>query len=510
MIERQKKILWKIGGGIRKAGLWFDNKKIAAGMVILMAITVIPMLVVARYSHASADDFGWGAGARRQVWNETHSIMQFVKAAFQGTVSMYHEWQGTFTTTFIQAFQPEIFNTNAYFIVPYIMLSFFLGSTALLLHYLLVIMLKMKKSVYIVVTMLYFLISIQYVPSTGEAFYWYNGAVAYTLAYSVLLFCLYFSLKFIFSGKKSNLVMAALTAFFVGGGNYLTIVLLPLLLILFLFLFAPTKRNALYLLVPLAVFVVTAIINMKAPGTQVRGGSGFGFDIHNVVRTIGRSVEKGLTDVRLMYANNPVIVLGMVIIALFLASQMVGKQYEFSFRFPLLFVVMTSGSYLAMYAPTYYAGVGAPFGRMSNLISFYFELSLILDIVYVTGYVTKRWNDKWKEGCRKLMEKWEIYKIYVLLAAAVLILFHPDWYRTTAMARTVDYLVSGQAEEFGETMDRRYEILLNEELKDVELDPAPSAGPLFNYDIGEDCNEWPNTAVAEFFYKDSVKLKNGK
>ena len=200
----------------------------------------------------------------------------------------------------------------------------------------------------------------------------------------------------------------------------------------------------------------------------------------------------------------------MVIIALFLASQMVGKQYEFSFRFPLLFVVMTSGSYLAMYAPTYYAGVGAPFGRMSNLISFYFELSLILDIVYVTGYVTKRWNDKWKEGCRKLMEKWEIYKIYVLLAAAVLILFHPDWYRTTAMARTVDYLVSGQAEEFGETMDRRYKILLNEELKDVELDPAPSAGPLFNYDIGEDCNEWPNTAVAEFFYKDSVKLKNGK
>ena len=61
-------------------------------MVILMAITVIPMLVVARYSHASADDFGWGAGARRQVWNETHSIMQFVKAAFQGTVSMYQRY----------------------------------------------------------------------------------------------------------------------------------------------------------------------------------------------------------------------------------------------------------------------------------------------------------------------------------------------------------------------------------------------------------------------------------
>ncbi len=51
------------------------------------------------------------------------------------------------------------------------------------------------------VTMIYFLISIQYIPSTGEAFYWYSGAVGYTLAYSVMLLCLVFSLKYIFTGK---------------------------------------------------------------------------------------------------------------------------------------------------------------------------------------------------------------------------------------------------------------------------------------------------------------------
>ncbi len=52
------------------------------------------------------------------------------------------------------------------------------------------------------VTMIYFLISIQYIPSTGEAFYWYSGAVGYTLAYSVMLLCLVFSLKYIFTGKN--------------------------------------------------------------------------------------------------------------------------------------------------------------------------------------------------------------------------------------------------------------------------------------------------------------------
>ena len=71
-------------------------------------------------------------------------------------------------------------------------------------------------------------------------------------------------------------------------------------------------------------------------------------------------------------------------------------------------------------------------------------------------------------------------------------------------------MASGQAEAFGDAMEQKYEILLNEELKEVELEALPSARPLFNYDIIEDWNDWPNTAVAEFFDKDSVKLKNGK
>lgn len=509
-MKERKKIRKRFGGGIREFGLWFDDRKIAIGITFFFLITMIPMLMVAKYSHASADDFGWGAALRRQVWNETHSVVQFMKSAFQGTVAMYHEWQGTFTTTFIQAFQPEIFNVHSYFIVPYIMLAFFLGSTAFLLHYLLVEMLKMKKSVLVVVTMIYFLLSIQYIPSTGEAFYWYNGAVAYTLAYSVMLFCICFSLKFIFNGKKKNLALAVFTAFFVGGGNYLTVVLLPLLLILLLFLFTPSRKHTLYLIIPLAVFAVTAIVNMKAPGTKVRGGSGFGFDINNVFRTIGRSVYTGLKDARSEYLHNPVILIGMIIIALFLTSQMIGQEYDFSFRYPVLFVIMTFGSYLAMYAPTYYASVGAPFGRMANLISFYFELSLILDIIYVFGYLMKKWRGGWKKRCAAFMEKWNAYKIYVLFAAAVLILLNPEWYATTAMVRTVDYLASGQAEEFGEAMDKRYEILLNEDLKDVELEAMPSAGPLFNYDIIEDWNDWPNTAVAEFFQKDRVRLKSGQ
>lgn len=82
-MKKQKSSKLRFGGGIIRFGLWFNDEKIAIGIVIFFIATIIPMLVVAQYSHASADDFGWGAGMRRQVWEETHSIIQFLVASFK-------------------------------------------------------------------------------------------------------------------------------------------------------------------------------------------------------------------------------------------------------------------------------------------------------------------------------------------------------------------------------------------------------------------------------------------
>lgn len=56
-------------------------------------------------------------------------------------------------------------------------------------------------------------------------------------------------------------------------------------------------------------------------------------------------------------------------------------------------------------------------------------------------------------------------------------------------------------------MDIRYNILLDDNIKDVVLEPLTvSAGTLFHYELMEDPDLWPNTALAEFFNKDSVRL----
>lgn len=268
-------------------------------------------------------------------------------------------------------------------------------------------------------------------------------------------------------------------------------------------------RRTKFVLLPLGVFMVTAVVNIKAPGTLVRGGSAFFcFDLNRVLQTIERAVYEGLRSFRSDYMGNPVIVICMVLSALFIVMEIADKEYRFSFRYPVLVVAMTFGSYLAMYAPTYYAGVGTPFGRMSNLISFYFELSFIFDIIYVAGYVMNVLRRRGKNMPASVKEMWKRCKIYLIGMAMLVILFHPEWYRNTAVVRTVCYLASGEAEQFGREMDERYEILLNDNIKIAELEPfSVSAGVLFYYDIVEDPDEWPNYALADFFNKDIVKLK---
>ncbi len=139
------------------------------------------------------------------------------------------------------------------------------------------------------------------------------------------------------------------------------------------------------------------------------------------------------------------------------------------------------------------------FGRISNLIIFHFELNIIFDAVYVTGWCMRVFKEKGSRLFDFFSRTWKAYKINVLALAVLFILMHPAWCRMSTVVRTVQYLASGEA---------KHQILLDASMKDVELEPiSVSAGVLFNYDIVEDPEGWPNTVMAYFFNKDSVKLK---
>ena len=77
------------------------------------ALSMLPLLLIARFAIPSADDFSYGYHTVF-TWRETGSIIQTISAAVDGTRHFYNTWQGTFTAIFLMTLHPGIFAEELY------------------------------------------------------------------------------------------------------------------------------------------------------------------------------------------------------------------------------------------------------------------------------------------------------------------------------------------------------------------------------------------------------------
>ncbi len=70
-----------------------DKEKIVAVLsVLLFGLSIIPIIYLARYVHATGDDYGYGI-LTHSAWLNSHSLWEVMKASFR-TISQYYEgWQ---------------------------------------------------------------------------------------------------------------------------------------------------------------------------------------------------------------------------------------------------------------------------------------------------------------------------------------------------------------------------------------------------------------------------------
>lgn len=100
-------------------------------------------------------------------------------------MTMYHTWQGTYSACFLMALQPGVF--GQYWLGSIILLFSLAGSTYTLLYMVMRKLLHSSKLEYLFVSTLFVLMTIQFTWSYYDAFFWYNGAMYYTLFYSISL-----------------------------------------------------------------------------------------------------------------------------------------------------------------------------------------------------------------------------------------------------------------------------------------------------------------------------------
>ena len=152
--------------------------------ICILILSIIPVVAIGPYLHQFADDYVFGAPVYK-AWTATHSFGACIQAAWAESMHIYQTWQGTYSACFLMALQPGIF--GKYWLVPIILLGSLILSTYTLGYTILRRLLHISKLEYTFISTLFVLMTVQFVWSFYDAFCWYNGAMYYTLYYSISL-----------------------------------------------------------------------------------------------------------------------------------------------------------------------------------------------------------------------------------------------------------------------------------------------------------------------------------
>lgn len=491
--------------------LRMDREKwFATACVLAFLASLVPVLYLTGYVHATGDDFGYGA-LTHAAWLDTHSLLEVFRAACETVRNYYTGWQGTWFSVFLFTLQPEVFSPDAYWIVPLLMLGLTIVGVSIAGYYFLVRKAGFSWSGFIALDALVLFILIQFVPSTKSAIFWYNGTAHYVVPFFLALVAVSASGMFMDTGKWRFFLVPFICMVFLGGASYLAALLAPIVIVFLWLLYGRKKRRSLWLALPIAAEMTGLVISLLAPGNTVRGGEDLGVSAVRVVAVIMESFRQGGLTVGEYLAEKPVMFLILIPAAFVIWNELNGQEKTgrgFDYRLPGLFLAAMFCIYCAMFAPGLYAGTELS-GGVPNTIFQVFVLTMTASLVYLVGWVHTCWlklqNGKGDRRAAVFHAGWRYGAAAAVLVFLGGVFLCRSTVRDTTFFLCTDYIISGQADDYKAQMEERQEILLDETVVEAEL-PAMNQdqGPLMHMEVTEDPESWTNRVVRDFYRKSSV------
>ncbi len=491
----------------------FITPKVLAGVFTAgYALTLIPLLLIARYNFPSADDYSFGDTCR-YAWRTTHSIWQVLKEAFLLSWESYFNWMGSFTSEVVSALHPAVFKEEFYSVTTWIMLGMLTFSTVYLLKGIFVKVFKADKYMARIAIMAVLFVSIQCLSRQGrvEAFYWYCGSVRYVFLHSMSLFFYGIMVRAACSegkGRIRYLTGASVLGFLIGGGNQMTSLNVAIVLGVALVCTICTKNRKKYkaFWIPMGCFYLGFIVSAAAPGNWVRtsGTAGMG-----AVKSVLVSFYYCLDYVLGEWTGWPVLLLIAILIPLFWHM---AEKTEYGFRYPVIVVLFGYCLVSAMITPPLFAVGNIEAGRLQALIFFMYILVLTLCVGYVTGWVRRQWDKSRgtpaaREAGFSANTRFCLMGcvFFFLLASGLSIIPEPHFYSFTS---AITDLKNGSARAYGEALEQRVQIYNSDVQGILEVEPLPAEPALLYFsDITPDVEDWQNKALARFYGKDGVIVK---
>jgi hypothetical protein len=469
----------------------------------------LPILILAFYNVPSADDYTFGSLLNNWIQENGYHILGILKCGIQNSCEYYFKWQGRYSESFFASFMPDIF--GCYWIWTIFLYVFFMSGIVFLFYTLSSRLAGKEYAGFGVgIGFLTGTAIAQNVPFPTEAFFWFDGSMAYMFHHTVYIFMCAVAVRYFFTEKKSVvirylLLLTVLTLIAAGGNNVTSFInILTWCVFAGIAILLRKKWSVFY---PLFLSVVGFLISYLSPGTKIRGGDSSNYT--PILLTIRKCFVWTIKQYLFKW-----ITLGILVMLLFLTPillrivRRIIERFEFRFQLPFL-VLMGDVCFLsAMSCPSFYVlGEPGP-GRLRNVIFVNYILLTVLTYAYILGWLSVRCEEqKWLKDLRDCYQRMNKRAMGSLVIITFAILCLGKFNHIGISVEAIRELASGQAKQYYQEAMIRKEIYQDESILDAEVEPY-SVKPYLLYfdDITDDPENWKNKGVIEFYRKDSVKL----
>ena len=348
--------------------------------------SLLPILAISPYVYARADDYSFGYKAHLAL-EETGSVIEVLRAVFDMIKTAYFGWQGTYSSIFMMAIQPAVFDERLYSIVPMFFVCIIVGATYFFVKTILIDWMGANKVFSNACLGAYLLMVIQCVPVKQSAFLWYNGAIHYIASHCVLLCMLAFVVRiFIGEREKYSWIGAAICAVYVGGGNHVTAIstLLISLTILFLIFITKNWKSNKKIGGICIIYLLALSANIVAPGNFNKMGMKTGYGLFEAFFMAFAKVPEYIFGQWMHWTVVAVIVFCIPVIWLMVQSM------DISFSHPVLFIGYSWCYMASMFFTPLFTIADVEVGRFQNIIFLQGMLWLLFDIGYMIGWIQKK------------------------------------------------------------------------------------------------------------------------
>ena len=473
-------------------------RQIATASIVVLVVSLIPIIVTSFFSHPIRDDFGYAVYVHNVVENGGN-IFQMISAGIQKTINTYQVWQGTYSAVFLFAMQPGVISENAYFISTFLILGILIYSTFFLIRTIFKT-LKLDEEYATIISSVILILSIQFVYDKSQAFFWWNGAVYYTVFYSFALILFACLIRFYTTLKKKSRIkyftLSIVLAFIIGGGNYstalCTLVILALAIVL---LIKKAKKEAVHFWAVFAVILTGLVISAIAPGNSVRADLYEGL---SPVQAVAQSLVRAAKFFCQWTGLPQIAAFALIAMVVFRLTKRVG----FDFKYPLAVCIVTFLVFATQLTPPLYAMGSVGGGRQVNIYYYSYYLVSVINLFYVCGWLNK-------QEIFTSNEKNIKPKLFRCVVIAVLVIFgFGCWEYGFNKMTSVDTsiaLIDGTTRQYQREYFRAIKQIKNgnREIQDIKTVPDF----FLEFGLGSSTSYWVNKQLSNYYHVDSIVKK---